>query len=178
MASNSKDWMRSITIASPVLLATVISLIFVISSILNPADATAGAINPDQNGSDGDTPSLDTVSVSAFNLYQEYHDHSLDPNANAFHRFTGRQLNVTGVLASWDHSGEPFITMISDTDGNDNIRFVFEYDFTDPEIMDILLNEPNLITVSGISLGYTNGIVILKESSSHDFDINDPTTVG
>jgi hypothetical protein len=68
--------------------------------------------------------------------------------------------------------------MVSDTFGNDDIRFVFEYDFTDPEAMNNLLHETGVITVSGISRGFFSGVVVLQEATSHDFDINDPSTVG
>ncbi len=176
MPSNSKDWLRSITIASPVLLATVVSLIFVATSIMNPVDTTAGAINPDQDGSGDDIQPGDVVSITASDLYLEYLDFSLDQDAASFHQFTGRQLQVTGILASWDNRAEPFLTMISDTFGNDNVRFVFNYDFTEPEAMDLLLGEP--ITVSGISRGLIGGVVILHDAFSHDFDINSPPPPG
>jgi hypothetical protein len=176
MASNSKDWMRSITIASPVLLATVVSLVFVISSIMNPVDTTAGAVNPDQDGSGDDTLNQDVIALTANALYMEYFDFSQDTDSATFHRFTGRQLKVTGILASWESAGEPFLTLITDSFGNDNVRFIFNYEFTDTEIMDSLIGEP--VTVFGISRGLIGVVVILRDAFSHDFDINSPSTLG
>ena len=176
MPSNSRDWLRSITIASPVLLATVVSLVFVATSIMNPVDTTAGATNTDTDGSDDGIQPGDVVSTTASDLYMEYFDFSQDQDAATFHRYTGRQIKVTGILASWDNGGEPSLTMISDGFGNDNVRFIFNYEFTDEEIMATLLGEP--ITVTGTSHGFTGGVVILREAFSHDFDINSPATLG
>lgn len=176
MPSNSRDWLRSITIASPVLLAMVVSLVFVATSIMNPVDTTAGAVNTGTDGSDDGTQPEDVVSTTANDLFLEYLDFSLDQDAATFHRYTGRQIKVTGLLASWDNSGEPFLTMVSDTFGNDNVRFIFSYEFTDPEAMDILLGEP--VTVTGTSHGFIEGVVILREAFSRDFDINSPATLG
>jgi hypothetical protein len=175
MPSNSRDWLRSITIASPVLLATVVSLVFVATSIMNPTDTTAGAVNTDLDGSDG-TQSGNVISTTASDIYMEYFDFAQDQDAATFHSYTGRQIKVTGILASWDGSGNPSLTMISDAFGNDNVRFIFEYEFTDTEIMNSLLGEP--ITVTGTSLGFVDGVVTLREAFSHDFDINSPATLG
>ncbi len=176
MPSNSRDWLRSITIASPVLLATVVSLVFVATSIMNPIDTTAGATNTDTDGSGDGTLPGDVVSITASDLYMEYFDFSQDQDAATFHRYTGRQIKVTGILAGWDNGGEPSLTMITDGFGNDNVLFIFNYEFTDEEIMATLLGEP--ITVTGTSHGFVGGVVILREAFSHDFDINSPATLG
>jgi len=174
MPSNSRDWLRSITIASPVLLATVVSLVFVATSIMNPTDTTAGAINTDLDGSDG-TQSGNVISTTASDIYMEYFDFT-QQDSTTFHSYTGRQIKVTGILASWDGSGSPSLTMISDAFGNDNVRFIFEYEFTDTEIMNSLIGEP--ITVTGTSAGFIDGVVTLLGAFSHDFDINSPATLG
>jgi hypothetical protein len=176
MSSNSRDWFRSITIASPVLLAMVVSLVFVATSIMNPDETTAGAINPGQDDPVDDSQPGDIISVTAGDLYQEYFDFSQDQDSAAFHRYTGRQLRVTGILFSWNIAGEPSLTMISDSFGNDKVRFVFEYEFTDQNIMNSLIGEP--VTVIGVSRGLIGGVVILREASSHDFDINSPAVLG
>jgi hypothetical protein len=79
-------------------------------------------------------------------------------------------------LASWESAGEPFLTLITDGFGNDNVRFIFNYEFTDTEIMDSLIGEP--VTVFGISRGLIGGVVVLRDAFSHDFDINSPSTLG
>jgi len=40
MSQNSSDWMRSITIASPVLVAALVSVVPAVTTMLNPAEAT------------------------------------------------------------------------------------------------------------------------------------------
>lgn len=176
MSSNSGDWLRSITIASPVLLAAVVSLVFVATSIMNPTDTAAGATNTDTDGSGDSTLPGEVITTTAGDLYMDYFDFVQDQDAATLHNFTGKQLKVTGILANWDNGGEPSLTMISDGFGNENVQFIFGYEFTDTLAMDALLGEP--ITVTGICRGLISGVVILRDGFSHDFDINNPATLG
>ena len=179
MPSNSRDWLRSITIASPVLLATVASLVFVATSIISPVEA----VNPGAGPGDGDGQgqgngggqSGDTISITAQELYENYIAFANEVDSVSFHPYTGRLLSVSGILASWNNVGEPYITLSTDF-GGENVKFIFDYDFTDVETMNELVN--SLITVFGTSSGMIDGVVILIDAYSTDFDINDPATVG
>jgi len=178
MPSNSRDWLRSITIASPVLLATVVSLVFVATSIISPVEAVnpgASDLGDGQGQDNGDGQSQDVLSITAQDLYENYIHFANEVDSVSFHPYTGRQLSVSGILASWDNTGEPSVTLGTDF-GGENVKFIFNYGFTDVEAMDELVNSQ--ITVLGTSSGMTDGVVILLDASSHDFDINDPSTVG
>ncbi|MES0329771.1 MAG: hypothetical protein ABUK06_05735, partial [Dehalococcoidales bacterium] len=83
--------------------------------------------------------------------------------------------SVSGILTSWNNSGEAYLTLGTDF-GGEKVKFFFNYDFTDPPIMDSFINSQ--ITVFGTFKEMIDGVIILNDAYSDDFDINDPGTLG
>lgn len=178
MPSNSRDWLRSITIASPVLLATVVSLVFVTTSIISPVEAVnPGASNQGdgQGQGNGQGNGQNTLFITAQELYENYTVYVNRGDNISYYPYNERNLSVSGILTSWNNSGEAYLTLGTDF-GGEKVKFFFNYDFTDPTIMDGFVNSP--ITVFGTFKEMIDGVIILRDAYSHDFDIDDPSTVG
>ena len=161
MSQNNSDWVRSITIASPVLVAALVSLVLAVTTILNPAEATT----PATNGGPGQLQE-----VTATQLYSEF----LANEGVAKAKYAGQQVQVSGALAGWGENGLPYITLATDGSGGAFVKCILDFDFTDytiQQLPDLLGQE---VTVTGLCQGLSDGYVIIENGTTNDIPKVEP----
>lgn len=191
MSQNGNDLIRSITIASPVLLAAALSVVLAVSAILNPDEDTFSPTILDYNdttqngGDDGGATGL--FNLTAVELYEEYREYALDPElslqiVDAIYK--DKIIIVTGELASWGTQGINYIAVLSsdyDEDATliqDFVRFVFAYPLTQLTLEGLPGRLGSRVTLTGICRGWEDGYVIIEVPSTDDFTTEEPIQMG
>ena len=188
MSQNGNDRIRSVTIASPVLLAAALSVVLAVSAIINPDEDTFSPTILDGNGTTqngGGAAGL--FNLTAVELYDEYREYALDPElslqiVDAIYK--DKLITVTGELASWGTQGINYIAVLSsdyDEDAvliQDFVRFVFAYPLTQLTVEGLPDRLGSRVTLTGVCRGWEDGYVIIEVPSSDDFTTEEPVQVG
>ncbi len=188
MSQNGNDWIRSVTIASPVLLAAALSVVLAVSAIINPDEDTFSPTILDGNDTtqNGGDDGAGLFNLTAVELYEEYREHALDPELglqtiDAIYK--DKIITVTGELASWGTEGINYITVLSsDYDEDvvlvqDFVKFIFAYPFTSLTLEGMPNRLGSSVTLTGICRGWEDGYVII-EVILDDFTTGGPVTSG
>ena len=184
MPQNTNDWMRSLTITSPVLIAALVSVILAATTILNSVEATSSstAIPSTEQGQEGQGQfgyeTTDILKVTAQQIYVAYQALEEGRDSSAAALYSDKVVQISGVLAGWGEKGGSNVLLVSDNLGGAFVRCLLQYSFTDEADEELTDLRGEMVTLTGTSLGFEDGYVIIVNCSSNDIQTESPATVG